>query len=42
MPWQPEFFKEFNSFNNFGRASCKEHACQVSINWQSGIGGEVI
>ncbi|KAL4219914.1 hypothetical protein ACF0H5_020326 [Mactra antiquata] len=23
---------EFNTLNNFGRASCKEHACQVSSN----------
>jgi hypothetical protein len=32
LPWQPEFFKKFNYFNNFGRASCKKHACQVSLN----------
>jgi hypothetical protein len=34
--------QEFNSFNIFGRASCKECACQVSLIWPSDIGGEVI
>jgi hypothetical protein len=29
LPWQPEFFTEFNSLNDFGRALCKEHPCKV-------------
>jgi hypothetical protein len=32
LPWQPEYFMEFNSLNNFGRVSCKEHPCKVSTN----------
>ena len=32
VAWQPEFCMESNSLNNFGRASCKEHPCQVSSN----------
>ena len=32
LPWQPEFFMEWNSLNNFERPSCKEHFCQVSLN----------
>ena len=30
LPWQPELWVELNSLNNFGRASPKEHSCQVS------------
>ena len=30
LPWQPELWVEFNLLNNFGRASPKEHPCQVS------------
>ena len=30
LPWQPELYVELNSLNNFGRASPKEHSCQVS------------
>ena len=30
LPWQPEFWIEFNSLNNICRASPKEHPCQVS------------
>ena len=30
LPWQPELWLEFNLLNNFGRASPKEHPCQVS------------
>ena len=29
LPWQPELWLEFNLLNNFGRASPKEHPCQV-------------
>ena len=28
--WQPDLWLEFNLLNNFGRASPKEHPCQVS------------
>ena len=30
LPRQPELWVEFNSLHNFGRASLKEHLCQVS------------
>ena len=30
LPWQPDLWLEFNLFSNFGRASHKEHPCQVS------------
>jgi hypothetical protein len=29
LPWQPGFFMEFHSYSNFGRASCKEHPCNL-------------
>jgi hypothetical protein len=32
LPWQPEFLREFNTLNNFGRASCKGQPCKVSTN----------
>ena len=30
LPWQPDYWLEFNLLNNSGRASPKEHPCQVS------------
>ena len=30
LPWQPQLWLEFNLLNNVGRASPKEHPCQVS------------
>jgi len=42
FPWQPEFVIEFNSLNNLGRVSFKEHPCKVLTDWQSGLGEEVV
>jgi hypothetical protein len=42
LPWQPEFFMEFNSLNNLGRASCKKHPCKFQQILPSGLGGEVV
>jgi len=42
LPWQPEFVIEFNSLNNLGRVSFKEHPCKVITVWQSGLGEEVV
>ena len=40
LPWQPELWVEFDLLNNFGRASPKEHTCQVIQDWPSGLGAE--
>jgi hypothetical protein len=42
LQWQPVFFLELNSLDNFGRASCKNIPVKFQQILPSGLGGEVV